>query len=1247
MKRKILWATLIATLAAACSLTWLAASEAGLRWVYPYLARFLPAEVSVSAVSGRLIGPLALDDVRYRSAEIALRIDRLTLDWRPVALLGNRLHITRLRTEGVRIDLRAPARSTAPRSHLPALRLPFRLTVEDARLRNISISPAEGAAYHIDTVTLDADAGRDSLRIDSLKVQAPNFRIAARGAIALAATAAADFEMSWSAALPNYPALEGEVRLSGNIEKLHVRQRLTAPADMQVEGDISDLLAEPRWRARLTLPQLNARRINTRWPALMLSAEAHGSGSLDAFQISGNFVIGGIDGRNVSGDLALQRRADTWILDELALRVPGSDARASLHARYGTQDRTPRIDASADWRALAWPLGGIARIASPEGKLHLEGSLADYRIRLDTRLSAPNAPPVALHLAGAGSPNELTLRTMDVRLLRGALNGTAAIAWKPAVRWKFALTAADLHPETQWPEWPGNVQGQATGQGGIQPGGIVRATLAGGLQGTLRRQPLTARVQVAVDGDRYELKNLRWRVGPTAVTAAGRVAAVWDFNWRIDAKDLGVLLPGGSGMFASQGRVTGPRRAPTIVANANGKDLAYENLRASTLAGEAAIDLSDRTGSRVGTTLTGLQIDAHTLDRMELRAQGKIARHRVVATAQSAQQTFSLVADGAYRDTTFSGELRESRFQSPDTGVWALERSAPFLVSARRFRFGEWCWHTGKVARACIRGEWQKAAGGSARVLVREFPLAPLRRLLPEAAHLRGMVSGSAEGLLDHEGSIQGALHFEAGPGLIAGPANHAVFEYRGATLDAVADKKRSRVEFAMVLAGDDRVAATLSLPQLRLPIQRIIDQPIKGALTARIGNLQPIVSALFPDLGRVDGRLGTTLRIDGTVRQPRIAGSANLADGAVQLTLLGVRIHDINSNITVDRRGAILLDARAQSGEGWLKANGKMSFGTDDSWAAALTITGDRFEASNTRDAWVLVSPSLRVRARPRRVDVEGEVGLPQARLAPRSPPEVAEPSRDVVIVNAPRDAARRLHPWDIYARIRVVFGDQVSFEGFGLTGKVAGDIAVTEEPQKATTGRGELRIAEGKYQAYGQKLEIERGRLLFVGGPIDNPGIDARAVRRVGDVLAGIKVVGTLKSPELTLFSEPPMPDSQTLSYLLLGRPTEEASVSDGRLLMAAASALELTGGEFLAKSIGAQFGLEEISIEPGTTSEGAALVIGKRLSPSLYVNYSVGLFEQINLLRIKYQINKRWAVQTESGTYTGADLLYGIER
>ena len=121
-----------------------------------------------------------------------------------------------------------------------------------------------------------------------------------------------------------------------------------------------------------------------------------------------------------------------------------------------------------------------------------------------------------------------------------------------------------------------------------------------------------------------------------------------------------------------------------------------------------------------------------------------------------------------------------------------------------------------------------------------------------------------------------------------------------------------------------------------------------------------------------------------------------------------------------------------------------------------------------------------------------------------------------------------------------------------------------IEDSAGQLSVGTGEITIPEGRYRAYGQRLDVENGRLLFTGSPLDNPGLDIRAVRRVNDIVVGLQIRGRARQPELELFSIPAMGQTDTLSYLILGRPMDGASASEGEVVAKAALALGLAGGD-----------------------------------------------------------------------------------
>jgi translocation and assembly module TamB len=410
-------------------------------------------------------------------------------------------------------------------------------------------------------------------------------------------------------------------------------------------------------------------------------------------------------------------------------------------------------------------------------------------------------------------------------------------------------------------------------------------------------------------------------------------------------------------------------------------------------------------------------------------------------------------------------------------------------------------------------------------------------------------------------------------------------------------------------------------------------------------------LAQVIDEVANTAGTLAGDVALSGTLASPRLTGKVALEDAHADLTAPGITVEHLNLALVGDGSGDIDVNAHAESGGGEISGSGQLRF------AGAvpigdLELKGKSFELYNTSDAHVFVSPDLALRAAVDRLNLTGRVSVPKASLTPRAVPQGAvSVSPDQIIVSEEGETTTRSLTRPLYAKVQLDLGNDVTFDGLGLTGKLGGGVQIIETPAEPTTGTGELRIEKGTYEAYGQKLDIRRGRLLFAGGPMTRPGLDVEAVRQATqDILVGARVQGTLAQPKLTLFSEPPLPQQEQLSYLVLGRSLDSTSSSETSALSSAAIALGLKGGNFVSDRLNKSLGIQEFGIEtqPGEGSSSASFVIGRYLSPSLYVSYGIGLFEPVNTLKLRYTISSHWRLVTESSAEgKGGDLLYHIER
>jgi len=226
------------------------------------------------------------------------------------------------------------------------------------------------------------------------------------------------------------------------------------------------------------------------------------------------------------------------------------------------------------------------------------------------------------------------------------------------------------------------------------------------------------------------------------------------------------------------------------------------------------------------------------------------------------------------------------------------------------------------------------------------------------------------------------------------------------------------------------------------------------------------------------------------------------------------------------------------------------------------------------------------------------------------------------------------------------MTLGEKVTIETYGLSGHVTGSITERTLPGQPTRATGELQVKDGEYTALARKLEIERGRLIFADRLLVDPAVDIRAVKIFPDVKAGVNVRGSLREPRLSFFSEPSIPQSQIVSILLAGSSLNSVQSADRQGSSGAQQEVAGQAAAILASQLGGRLGIPDISVESDLSND-TSLVLGRYLSPRLYLSYGISLTESISTIKMRYTIDDHWTIKTEAGKERAADLVFTIEK
>lgn len=1008
-------------------------------------------------------------------------------------------------------------------------------------------------------------------------------------------------------------------------EVLRIRQ-----LDVALEGLALGLAGQ----AGLAMPYPVALTLDWRWQAPAAVAEG-----LQAQRLTGRL--------DLAGDL-----------DRLAFRhALTGPLRASAEGELRDPlTAAPAWRVAADWEAFAWRLAGGEALAVEAGDLQAEGGMADYRFSLATALTPPGFPRQGLTLAGQGNRQGIDDLRLEATGDTGRLLVAGSLDWQEMPAWDLAITGEALAPGALDPRLDGRLDLQARSDGRLDPatGPTVRLELER-LDGRLRDYPVSARGSVRLEGQRLVTPGVQLRVGRNRLELSGEAdRGAPDLRLAVNAPQLAALWPGLQGRLVGSLRLDDSWRAPRVDLQLTGQAMGYADWALASLAVQARGSLQGEGRLTLDAGLGELARDGETLvTRAALQGQGQRAAHRLTLDADTREGHLGLALDGGFVDAGadggggegmrglgWRGQITRLDLAGTRLGDWRLDAPAGLGADGDSASLSLLCL-TQAAARLCLEGGRDPQGGPRAVADLTEFPLARLDPWLPENARLEGTLAANlrlrdAAGLevLGEARSTRAALVVEG----MDGEAER--IRVRAASLEAAwrdqALEATGSLSFAAGGQAGARLQATPEGDSYRLA----------GQLQARLAELRWL-EMLAPALREVGGRLEADLALGGTLAAPDFSGTLQLDEGRAQIPAAGIVIEDGRLQARARGLDRLTLEGEAQSGEGRLQLGGELGLRPEGLPWARLTLSGERFLAVRRPEAEVQVSPDLGLMLEGRRVEIDGSLTIPTARIELRElPPSAVSVSRDQVIVDAPPTEAS---PWEVLARVRLVLGEQVRLSGFGLSARLAGEVEVAERPQQPVRAEGEIRIEEGRYKAYGQDLSVERGVLVFQG-PADNPGLDIRAVRRVPEyaVTAGIAIGGTLQEPRSRLFSEPAMEDSETMAYLLTGRPLSGASEADAGVLMTAIAAFGVEQGGVAARQIGEAVGLDEVAIESEGAFEQSALMLGKHLSSRLYLRYTVGLFEQASTLMLRYKLTRRLNLETQtSGEAQSMDLIYRLER
>ncbi|MEP6655932.1 MAG: translocation/assembly module TamB domain-containing protein [Betaproteobacteria bacterium] len=1264
-------------------------SDAGLHYFLAELERRSDGHLTVRDARGSLLSGVHAGELTYDDGEKMVTARDVIFTWSPASLLDRRLHVNELRAAEIRVRLGTGGESRLPSS----LALPFPLVIDRAAVSRLELHSGK-AQWVITGIGFGYQGGPEMHRLSAITLAAEQGTLA--GDLDLGARP--PFAVRGSFLLQGTEVLHSpsaDVAVGGTLDALDIKAsgRL-GDASLTASAALAPFDSVPLKALAVALQHLDLATLDATLPRTDLTLSIDGAPGVDSI-LAGNFRAanrepGAIDHqrlplRSLNGDFALSEASVR--LDKLFGTLPGGGRVEGA----GTVQLAPATPggAGSTWRLQLQAIN-LATIYSTLLPTRLAGTV-EARLENATQhvVAALSQQDMALDFDASIAGTVVEVKRMHARAGGGELTGAGRFDWSGKRAFKVAATARRFDPSRFGPFTTASLDGTVDASGHLKPTLAAQGTVFLAPTSRLRGLPASGRISGAYGRDRVQGVTAELRIGSAALAANGDLGGAAD-RLRVNLavprlQDLTPIaadkLPAGlAGGLQLNGQLMGAfnglgfdltGHADRLQIGSNGARSAEFSASVAPGSGYGASELRTRA---LALDLRAVQVtwQEQIFDRVKANVAGTLAEHRA---------TLAVIGDGIDVEASASGALAPAASFTPaglawsgtitqleNRGDYAVRLTTPARLEASRthvaltdahvrlpegaFDIATLDWNQGRITS---RGSFAGVpVAAFARFSRNDWPV---RTTLVMAGDWNVVANPRLNGTINvrrERGDVfADASTVNAGELAFGLSELRATATFANDALDASAALRATRL---------GSVDAALSLGRVdAAPPGRIApDAPLKGTVRAELASLKPL-QPLLGTTALVDGMVRLDVAIAGTSSAPSASGTLAATRLTVDAPQYGLHWRDGILRARLENEVLHVDPFMVTGGDGRFVAQGSVPFAafrraTNGQSSAHLDWHAEKFRATNRPDLRLVASGDGAVGFARGRIALKGALRIDEGNIEYERTPG-ATLGDDVVVIGRPRTVARvRTEDAPLDLDLEVDLGNRLTVAGSGLRTTLEGRARIATTPSGALTARGTLTTVRGTYAAFGQQLAIERGRFIF-DGPIDNPTLDVVALRKNLAVEAGVEITGSARLPQIRLTSNPPLPEGEKLSWLVLGQGLERTSGTETAALQAAAATLFSRNGPSFGTSLAQSIGLDDLSVRgasgggsggSGGSGTGSGLdrqvvAFSKRLSDRLYVIFEAGLSAANNVLRIEYTLTKAVSLRAQAGTVSSLGIHF----
>ncbi|WP_018982240.1 translocation/assembly module TamB domain-containing protein [Salinimonas chungwhensis] len=1133
----------------------------------------LVEDLEIEAISGSPLSDFTVNGLSWHNPQWKVEVKEASINLVLGCFLSKKVCVDTLTTQGVTVTQTGEAAEQEPPSDETGFAMPVTVIINQASFKNTTVN-MPGQKISLASLFVSGRAA-DKITLDPVELEGLFIDIPAT-AKPDAQTPPSSYALSYSA--PELPEIKTPIPIQVSSLSLKNAQLQTGDEPQKL-----NLLSIDNYQFTDYSMQLSRLHVEHEMGQadLSLAVTLQDKYPLET-NLNARFTLP--DGQSQQVNVTLNGMLSA--LDVSVVATGQYQADLQLTADI-LNDQLP-VDMKATWPQQ--PLPGLPEGNVYNGQITARGEMGNYQITGSTAVDAPEIGRVPLDVDIVLNRKNITVNSLDADLLNGSVSNSGTLYLDEAISWSGTTKLKNISTTSLVSSGPTDLSGQFTSLMQYNSKGIQASLTDINITGLQGGFDLSLSGSAVYSGPNEILvTSIQLTQGENQAEIAGQLIKNRLLKGTVQAQltQLTAIYPGLSGSVTADIDISGEWQDPGAQGSVALNDLQVPASLNPSLAQQGP--------------LSG-----------ELSVSGKLSDHHVETSVNLPEHALAVVIDGGWEGERWKGTLSDSTI-----GIFSTrwELGSPFTVAVRPSPFSTkitaHCWESRKEGQLCVNDLLYKDSVARWDIDASKLPVGLwasefLGDIVPQPPE--ATASLATQGRMRDGERPQGIFNFNVTP------ATWKLGENGNVAIEVDA------IEASGELKADELVAsASLKSEQLGDIVAHITTQPFASTPTIdgniRLDNINVApLKPISPAIRELTGSINGDIALDGNLTAPQLNGDLKLANGNIDIEDTPAAISDWTQDIRFKGNRAEF-DGQFALGPGTGQLQGSIDWSSPQQPEITLSLTGDRLEVQQ-RDITLRVSPDLNATVSPEAVKVSGEVRIPWARIKIEELPESAvAPSKDVHLRGEPPSE----DPLSIVnADVDVIIDDnksgEVKVEAFGLTANLTGHLQVKTQP--ALVGYGALQVMDGRFQAYGQDLIIRTGEVQF-NGPLDQPNLLVEAIRppaKTDDgVIAGVRIDGMADSPNISIFSNPAMDQSRSLSYLLTGSAEFTGGGGDtsyGAVLLG----LGLSNTSEIQGQLGEALGIQDFSI--GTTAGSAGndpkLSLSGQINDRLSIryNFDVGL-------------------------------------